>query len=207
MSRSTRSALVSTTMPCAIPSRRQISKCSRVWGLMDSSAAITSRTRSMPPTPASMFLTKRSWPGTSTKPMRSSGVRSRCAKPRSMEMPRRFSSSRRSVSMPVSALHQRGLAVVDVARGASYDVLHAAATHPNPIERRSRPDARHAGHPLARSDGGTPRRPRRSTGTAASPSPPASPPTGSFLHSTAARTRIRRSCCSRPPRNSHCGRR
>ena len=33
-------------------------------------------------------------------------------------MPRAFSSGRRSVSTPVSALHQRGLAVVDVAGGA-----------------------------------------------------------------------------------------
>ena len=49
---------------------RQMSKCSRVCGLMDSSAAITSRTRSMPPTPASMLRTKRSWPGTSTNPIR-----------------------------------------------------------------------------------------------------------------------------------------
>ena len=30
---------------------------------MDSSAAITSRTKSIPPTPASMFLTNFSWPG------------------------------------------------------------------------------------------------------------------------------------------------
>ena len=47
-------------------SSRQMSKCSRVCGITDSSAATTSTTRSMPPTPASMFLTKRSWPGTST---------------------------------------------------------------------------------------------------------------------------------------------
>ena len=37
---------------------------------MDSSAATTRMTRSIPPTPASMFLTKRSWPGTSMKPTR-----------------------------------------------------------------------------------------------------------------------------------------
>ena len=107
VSRSTRSALVSTVMPRRTASRRQISKCSRVCGLMDSSAAITSSTRSMPETPASMLRTKRSWPGTSTKPSRrvsppGSG-NSKWANPRSMVMPRRFSSSRRSASIPVNA--------------------------------------------------------------------------------------------------------
>src|SRR5579863_8710712 len=85
-----------------------MSKCSRVCGLMDSSAAMTSNTRSMPPTPASMLRTKRSWPGTSTNPRRkisplSAGM-SAWAKPRSMVMPRRFSSARRSASIPVKAL-------------------------------------------------------------------------------------------------------
>src|SRR5216684_813813 len=103
MSLSTRSALVSTTIPRGMPSRRQMSKCSRVCGLMDSSAATTNRTRSRPPTPASMFFTNRSCPGTSTKPSLSSGVNCRWAKPMSMVMPRRFSSSRRSASMPVRA--------------------------------------------------------------------------------------------------------
>ena len=42
-------------------------KCSRVWGITDSSAAITSSTASMPWAPASMFRTNRSWPGTSMK--------------------------------------------------------------------------------------------------------------------------------------------
>ena len=80
-----------------------MSKCSRVWGLMDSSAEMMRRTRSIPVTPATMVLTKRSWPGTSTKPAVRPAPRSRWAKPSSMEMPRRFSSARRSVSMPVSA--------------------------------------------------------------------------------------------------------
>ena len=57
----------------------------------------------MPLAPASMFFTKRSWPGTSTKPRLKSLDRARCAKPRSIEMPRRFSSASRSVSTPVSA--------------------------------------------------------------------------------------------------------
>ena len=51
-----------------------------------------------------MFLTKRSWPGTSTIPMGRPSGSSRSAKPRSMVMPRAFSSGSRSVSMPVSAL-------------------------------------------------------------------------------------------------------
>src|SRR6202049_845307 len=86
-----------------MPNNIQMSKCSRVCGLIDSSAAITKRTRSMPPTPASMFLMNLSWPGTSMKPKRTLSDASRCAKPRSMEIPRCFSSLRRSVSMPVKA--------------------------------------------------------------------------------------------------------
>ena len=103
ISSSTRSALVSAITPRRTPSRRQISKCSRVWGMTDSSAATTRVTMSIPPTPASMFLTKRSWPGTSTNPRRKPGSRSKLAKPRSMVIPRRFSSAQRSVSVPVRA--------------------------------------------------------------------------------------------------------
>ena len=107
VSRSTRSDFVSTAMPRRTASSRQMSKCSLVCGLIPSSAATTSSTKSIPPTPASMLRTKRSWPGTSTKPRRigspSGPVRSRCANPMSMVMPRRFSSSRRSVSIPVRA--------------------------------------------------------------------------------------------------------
>ena len=97
-----RSILVRATTPAGIPSMRTISKCSRVWGITDSSAATTSRTAWMPPAPASMLRTKRSWPGTSTKDMRTPS-HSACAKPRSIVMPRRFSSGRRSASIPVSA--------------------------------------------------------------------------------------------------------
>ena len=43
-----------------------MSKCSRVCGITDSSAATTSSTTSMPPTPASIARTNRSCPGTST---------------------------------------------------------------------------------------------------------------------------------------------
>ena len=59
-------------------------------------------------TTASMLRTNRSCPGTSTKPNRSRSMdgpgSSAWANPRSMVMPRRFSSCRRSASMPVSAL-------------------------------------------------------------------------------------------------------
>ena len=43
--------------------------------------------------------------------------RSRCAKPRSIVMPRAFSSGRRSGSVPVRALIKRALPVIDVAGG------------------------------------------------------------------------------------------
>ena len=101
---SARSVLVRATSPDLMRRSEQIARCSRVWGITPSSAAITSMTRSMPPTPASMFLTKRSWPGTSTISMVAPPGSSRKAKPRSMVIPRAFSSGRRSVSVPVSAL-------------------------------------------------------------------------------------------------------
>ena len=43
-------------------------RCSSLWGIQPSLAATTSSATSTAPTPASMFLMKRSWPGTSTKP-------------------------------------------------------------------------------------------------------------------------------------------
>jgi hypothetical protein len=100
---STMSVLVSATTPVEMPSREQISRCSRVWGMTPSSAAMTSTTKSMPAAPATMFFTKRSCPGTSTMPSLLPPGRSRKAKPSSMVMPRFFSSARRSQSMPVRA--------------------------------------------------------------------------------------------------------
>ncbi len=44
-------------MPLRIPSSVQMSRCSLVWGMMPSSAAITSSTKSIPVAPATMFLT------------------------------------------------------------------------------------------------------------------------------------------------------
>ena len=100
---STRSALVSAMSPALMCNREQIARCSRVWGITPSSAAMTSIARSIPPTPASMFLTNRSCPGTSTISMVSPPGSSRKANPRSIVIPRAFSSGRRSVSMPVRA--------------------------------------------------------------------------------------------------------
>ncbi len=102
VSASARSAFVIATSPAGTPSSRQISKCSLVWGITDSSAATTRTTASKPPTPASMFLTNRSWPGTSTNENANSSV-DQCANPRSIVMPRAFSSFNRSGSVPVSA--------------------------------------------------------------------------------------------------------
>jgi hypothetical protein len=102
-SASTRSVLVKATSPRSTPRSWQMERCSLVWGMTPSSAATTSMTRSIPPAPASMFFTNRSWPGTSTTPQSMSPPRGRWAKPRSMVMPRSFSSLSRSVSMPVRA--------------------------------------------------------------------------------------------------------
>ena len=117
------SDFVITTSPAGTCSRRQISKCSRVCGITDSSAATCSMTRSIPPTPASMLRTNRSCPGTSTNES-ATPASIVCAKPRSIVMPRAFSSWRRSGSIPVKRQHQRALAVIDVAGGADDDVLH-----------------------------------------------------------------------------------
>ena len=103
-SSSTRSHLFSTIMHFSIPSRPSISTCSRVWGIMPSSAAMTSSTRSMPTTPATMLFTNFSCPGTSIMPTLLPLGRSNQVKPRSMVMPLRCSSSQRSVLRPVSAL-------------------------------------------------------------------------------------------------------
>ena len=102
-SSSTRSRLVTATSPRLTFSRSRMARCSRVWGITDSSAATTSRARSMPPTPASMLLTNRSCPGTSTMLTSPPSERGIQAKPRSMVSPRSFSSWRRSGSMPVRA--------------------------------------------------------------------------------------------------------
>ena len=76
-SASTMSFLVMTINPRCKPSSRQISKCSLDCGIIPSSAAMIKATRSMPEAPATMFFTKRSWPGTSMMPRRWPQGRSR----------------------------------------------------------------------------------------------------------------------------------
>ncbi len=102
-SASTRSRLVSTGMPRRTPSSSTMARCSVVWGMIPSSAAMTSRATSMPVAPASMLRTNPSWPGTSTTLAWMPSPKGRGAKPKSIVMPRRFSSSQRSVSTPVRA--------------------------------------------------------------------------------------------------------
>jgi len=100
---SARSAFVIATTPRSTPRLRSTLRCSTVWGITPSSAAIVMRKRSMPVAPATIVRTKRSWPGTSTTDSRRPDGRTRAAKPRSIEMPRSRSSGRRSVSTPVSS--------------------------------------------------------------------------------------------------------
>ncbi|KFI33193.1 hypothetical protein CG51_16545 [Haematobacter missouriensis] len=51
---SARSHLLIATMPRRMPSRSRIARCSRVCGMIPSSAAMTSRAMSMPPAPATI---------------------------------------------------------------------------------------------------------------------------------------------------------
>ena len=101
---STKSCLVMTGMPRPTPSSSMMARCSSVCGMSPSSAATTSRATSMPVAPASMLRTNPSCPGTSTTLAWTWSPRGSGAKPRSIVIPRRFSSSHRSVSTPVRAL-------------------------------------------------------------------------------------------------------
>src|SRR5712692_1351319 len=101
---SARSAFVIRKMPRLTPSRCRMSRCSSLCGITPSSAATVNSTRSIPCAPASMLRMNRSWPGTSITPARVPSPSVKYANPRSIEMPRSFSSLRRSVSCPVSAL-------------------------------------------------------------------------------------------------------
>ena len=103
-SSSTRSHLFKTTRMFSTPRRRKIARCSLVCGIIPSSAAITRRTRSIPTTPAVILEINFSCPGTSMIPTRSPSVKSIHVNPRSIVIPRAFSSFRRSVSLPVNAL-------------------------------------------------------------------------------------------------------
>ena len=100
---STRSHLVKTMILLLIPSKFKIWKCSSVGGITDSSAAITIRARSIAPAPASIFAINFLCPGTSIKLTLNPRCNSIQANPKSMLIPRFFSSDNRSVSMPVIA--------------------------------------------------------------------------------------------------------
>ncbi len=91
------------TTPSGIPSSCTIAACSRVCGMTPSSAATTSRKRSIPVAPATIARMKRSCPGTSTTDSLRPDGSSSGAYPSSIEMPRAFSCGSRSVSIPVSA--------------------------------------------------------------------------------------------------------
>ena len=124
--------------------RRSTATCSRVWGITPSSAATTSRYRSMPVAPATIVRTKRSWPGTSTTDSRRPDGQRRAARSRARSRSRaRCSSGRRSVSTPVSARDQRGLAVVDVPGGAERERRAHSARGARPA-RPARPRRRRA---------------------------------------------------------------
>ena len=116
-SSSTASTFDSATSPCWIPSSSRMRRCSSLWGFHPSVAATTKRQASTAPTPASMLRRKRTWPGTSTKLTVSPDGSVVWANPRSMVRPRRFSSSKRSGSVPVEREDERRLAVVDVPSG------------------------------------------------------------------------------------------
>ena len=102
-SSSTRSHLFNTRILFSIPSSPKMSMCSRVCGMIPSSAATTSMTRSIPTTPATMLLINRSCPGTSIIPTRSPFFKSKYVNPKSIVIPLLCSSSHRSVFRPVSA--------------------------------------------------------------------------------------------------------
>jgi len=103
VSSSTRSARVRATTPWSTPRRSRIARCSSDCGIQPSSAATTKRATVIASIPASMFLMKRSWPGTSTNPASIPDGSVVQANPRSMVSPRFFSSAHRSGSRPVRA--------------------------------------------------------------------------------------------------------
>ena len=90
---SARSIRVTTSRPRRMPSASTAARCSADCGFQPSSAATTNSTAGTGPTPASMFGTKRSWPGTSTKASCSPEGRVSQAWPRSMARPRPRSGS------------------------------------------------------------------------------------------------------------------
>ena len=120
---STRSILVSATSPCRSPISVRMCRCSRVCGMMPSSAATTKITTSTPCAPATMLRMKSTCPGTSTTPTIRSSASRQGAKPRSMVSPRCFLLGQGVGLAAGEQLDQRGLAVVHVPGGAEHDVL------------------------------------------------------------------------------------
>jgi hypothetical protein len=100
---SARSQRVTASRPWRMPTASMAARCSADCGIQPPSAATTTSTAGAGPTPASMFGTNRSWPGTSTNATRSPPGNVIQANPRSMVRPRRRSSAHRSGSIPVSA--------------------------------------------------------------------------------------------------------
>src|SRR6266571_8912319 len=100
---SPRSLRVTARTPWRTSRAFRAARCSPVWRHQPSSAATTNSTAGTGPMPASMLEMKRWWPGTSTKATVSPVGRTVQAYPRSMVIPRRFSSAQRSGSMPVRA--------------------------------------------------------------------------------------------------------
>ena len=105
------------TMPCSTPSSSRMRRCSSVCGIHPSVAATTSSATSTAPTPASMFLMKRTWPGTSTKPISTPDGRVANANPRSMVRPARLLLGEAVGVGAGEREHERRLAVVDVTGG------------------------------------------------------------------------------------------
>ena len=70
---STRSILVMATTPRSMPSSDRTARCSRVCGITPSSAATSSRAKSMPVAPEIIVCSSFSWPGTSMRAMGSRG--------------------------------------------------------------------------------------------------------------------------------------
>ena len=81
-------ALRERATPCVIPRSSRMRRCSSLWGIHPSSAPTTNSATSTAPTPASMFLRKRTCPGTSTKAISAPLGNVVKAKPRSMVSPR-----------------------------------------------------------------------------------------------------------------------
>ena len=116
-----------------MPRRRRISRCSRVWGITESSAATTSRARSRPVAPASMLRMNRSWPGTSTSASRLVAQVERGETQVDRDPALLLGGEAVGVDAGQGP-HQRGLAVVDVPRRADHQVApcHAAQSPVDP---------------------------------------------------------------------------